>query len=653
MAKPGKGKGKAPPKSAKQPQRAEVQTTRPSRRIWWRIAQTLIVCVIWVIIGLAGVLAYFAKDIPSTEGLWQQERTQSVTLLDANGRVIAQRGISGGEVVRVDDLPKHVASAVIASEDRRFYSHFGMDPWGLARAFWVNLQTGRVVQGGSTITQQLAKNLFLKPERTISRKLQEGLLAFYLEATFSKDDILSLYLNKVYFGAGAYGIDAAARRYFNKSATRLSLIEAAILAGLLKAPSRYSPINGSDLALDRAVVVLHSMVETGAITEDLRQDALHTRPKFATSLSSQGNQYFTDWIVEQIPDLVGRSHSDLIVETTFDLGMQKSAEEAVGKVLEVQGQPNLQGALIAMSPDGAVRAMVGGRSYGQSMFNRATLAKRQPGSAFKPFVFLAGLESGMTPMTKVVDQPVTYRDWTPTNFKPGFAGEMTMSEALANSTNSVAVQLCLKLSPERVVETAQRLGITSELSAVPSIALGTSEVSLAELVTSYVPFANGGFGAIAHGVRRVKSRSGEVLYVRQGSGLGRVIPHRNVGQMNRMLSAAVKSGTGRQALLATRPVAGKTGTTQDFKDAWFVGYSRQLVSGVWVGTDQGETMGRHVTGGTLPAQIWKRFMERATAGHPVAGLPGADVVDEEEQEIDFDDVLARVLDGKIDQPTNN
>ncbi|MEQ1753987.1 MAG: PBP1A family penicillin-binding protein [Micropepsaceae bacterium] len=645
MGKPGKGKGRTKPqKKAAKTRLAAPLSPPPAPRFWWKVGYALLVCGIWTIIGLAGVLAYFSKDLPSTDGLWRQERTQAVTLLDVNGRVIARRGISGGELVTFRDLPDHVAKAVIASEDRRFYSHIGIDPWGLGRAMWVNLQSGRVVQGGSTITQQLAKNLFLKPERTFGRKVQEALLAIYLEMSFSKEDILSLYLNKVYFGAGAYGIDAASRRYFNKSATRLSLVEAAILAGLLKAPTRYSPINGTDLAWERAGVVLQSMVETGAITKEDREDAIHTRPKFASGTSSQGNQYFTDWIMEQLPELVGRSESDLVVETTFDLDMQRSAEEAVFESLSQEKRGDLQGALIALTADGSVRAMVGGRSYGQSMFNRATLARRQPGSAFKPFVYLTALEGGLTPVSTVVDQPVTYRGWTPANFKAGYAGEMPLSEALAKSINSVSVQLCLQFSPESVVETARRLGITSDLSPVPSLALGTSEVTLSELVTAYAPFANGGYGAIAHGVKRVTSIKGDVLYSRSGSGLGRLVALKNVGQMNLMLTEAVATGTGKLAALSARPSAGKTGTTQDFKDAWFVGYTRQLVAGVWLGTDEGTPMGKTVTGGTLPAVIWKRFMERATAGQPVAGLPGIEQAQTPDASSnDFDDVLARVL----------
>jgi len=658
MGKPGKGQGRKGSRThAGKSRQADAPRTPtppppPPRNIWKRLGYALLVGFVWALIGLAGMLAYFSKDLPSTADLWRQDKSQSVTLVDVHGRVIARRGISNGKLVTVKDLPPEVAQAVLASEDRRFYSHFGIDLWGLGRAFWVNMQSGRVVQGGSTITQQLAKNLFLKPERTMARKAQEMLLALYLESSFTKDEILSLYLNKVYFGAGSYGIDAASRRYFNKSATNLSLVESAVLAGLLKAPSRYSPMNGSDLAWDRATVVLQSMVETGVLSQAARDDALHTRPKFVSSNSSQGNQYFTDWIVDQLGDLVGRSDGDLVVETTFDLNMQKSAEEAVLSVLDGQGREDMQGALIAMTGDGSVLAMVGGRSYADSMFNRAITARRQPGSAFKPFVYLTALEGGLTPWSKMVDQHISYRGWSPSNFTPGYEGEMTLAYALAKSVNTVAAQLCLKFRPESVVDTAHRLGITSNLASVPALALGVSEVSLAELATAYAPFANGGFGAVAHGVTRIRNASGEILYVRSGSGIGRVIAPLNVGQMNVMLSGAVTSGTGRQAALGNRPTAGKTGTTQDFKDAWFVGYTRQIVAGVWVGTDQGQTMGKAVTGATLPAGIWRRFMERATAGQPVSPLPDVELVDVPVAD-DVDNVVAGILKEQDGAPSQN
>jgi penicillin-binding protein 1A len=654
MGKSDKNKGKRGQRSSqKKAPAAPPAKEAPGSSLLWKLTYTCIIVVIWGVIGVAGMLAYFARDLPSTEGLFTAGSSQSITIVDVHGKVIARRGRLSGDFVSTADLPAHVSNAVIASEDRRFHSHFGIDPWGLGRAFWVNMQEGRVVQGGSTITQQLAKNLFLKPERTMVRKFQEAVLALYLESSLSKEEILSLYLNKVYFGAGADGIDEAARRYFNKSATKLGLVEAAMLAGLLKAPSRYSPVNGNDLAWERARVVLHTMVETGVISPEIRDDALHTRPKLAPGLFGKGSQYFSDWVDAQLDDLVGHTAPEIIVETTLDLNIQRQAEDAALRALSEPGYENLQVALIAMSPDGAVRAMVGGREHGHTFFNRATAAKRQPGSAFKPFVYLAALEAGLSPQSIVIDEPVTYRGWTPANFKSGYAGEITLTDALSNSVNTVAVQLCLQETPETVVDVAQRLGITSSLDAVPSIALGTSEVSLAELVSAYAPFASGGIGAITYGVKRIRTPDGTLLYERSGSGMGRVVDVVHVGQMNHMLMQAIRSGTGKQANLGSRPAAGKTGTTQDFKDAWFVGYTRQLVAGVWIGADTGQTMGKGVTGGTLPAQIWKKFMLSATAGQPISPLPGLDRMDEQPAPDAFEDILARILKDSDDTSGQN
>ena len=649
MGKGGNGKRRAPSRSSARKARPGADHSDgahgPSRG---KILYGVAVAGVWVVVGFAAILAYFAADLPSTDGLWRAERTHAVTLLDTNGRLIARRGIDSGLPVTLQDLPKYVPQAVLASEDRRFYSHFGLDFWGLGRAAWVNMQAGHVVQGGSTITQQLAKNLFLKPERTIGRKIQEALLALYLEMSYSKDEILAIYLNRVYFGAGAYGIDAASRRYFNKPASRLTLVEGAILAGLLKAPTRYSPVNGIELAQGRASLVLQAMADLGYISAAEKEDALHTQPKLATGPAIQGNQYFADWVMEQLPGLVGRPNADLVVETTLDLDMQRSAEEAVVNLLKEKTVGGEQGALIAMTTDGGVRAMVGGRSYIGSEFNRATQAKRQPGSAFKPFVFLAALEAGQTPSSRVVDAPVTYRGWTPANYSEKHEGEMSLTDALSRSVNTVAVRLCLELGPESVAQTARRMGIVSDLAAVPSLALGTSEVTLAELVDAYVPFATGGRGAIAHGVQRIKGADGTVLYERSGSGLGQLINAQSAGAMNRMLSEAVRSGTGKIAALPGRPVAGKTGTSQDFKDAWFIGYTRQIVAGVWVGNDNNEPMGKAIRGGTLPALMWKAFMVHATAGQPVLPLPGTDVVDPpsvaDPSESEFDKLLAGLFD---------
>ena len=632
MAKGGEGKRQEPQAPARRPRKKRKAAGGGEPHWGWRVAYYTTLTCVWCGVIVAGVLAYFAADLPSTAGLRRHDSTHAVTLIDAKGRLIARRGIDGGMPVTLADLPTYVPEAVIATEDRRFYSHWGVDPWGLGRALWVNWEAGRVVQGGSTITQQLAKNLFLEPQRTMTRKVQEALLAVYLEMSFSKDEILALYLNRVYFGAGAYGIDAASRRYFNKPASKLTMIEAAILAGLLKAPTRYSPVNGIELAQQRASLVLDAMVAAGFITAEDKDEAIRTRPKLATSSTIQGNQYFADWVMERLPHFVGRPQVDLVVQTTLDLDLQREAEAVVQNVLRERGPAAgaEQAALIAMTTRGAVRAMVGGRSYMQSEFNRATLARRQPGSAFKPFVYLTAIENGRSPASRFIDAPVTYRNWTPQNFDEKYQGEMSMAEALSRSINSIAVRLCLELGPGNVAATAHRLGIASHLNAVPSLALGTSEVTLLELTKAYVPFATGGRGAIAHGIESVRAVNGEVLYARRGSGLGDVIEPQAAGAMNRMLVEAMRTGTGKTAAIPGRPAAGKTGTTQDFKDAWFIGYTGQLVTGVWVGNDSAQPMKR-VTGGTIPAAIWKTFMESATANDPVTALPGTDIVDEPSQ----------------------
>jgi penicillin-binding protein 1A len=653
MSKGGEGKRPEPQAPARRPRKKKKAGGEPH---WgWRAAYYATLTFVWCGVIIAGVLAYFAADLPSTEGLRRHDTSHAVTLLDVKGRLIARRGIDGGMPVSLADLPAYVPQAVIATEDRRFYSHWGVDPWGLGRALWVNFEAGRVVQGGSTITQQLAKNLFLEPQRTMSRKVQEALLALYLEMSFSKDEIMALYLNRVYFGAGAYGIDAASRRYFNKPASKLTIIEAAILAGLLKAPTKYSPVHGIELAQQRATLVLDAMVQAGYISASQKDDAMRTRPKLATAPTVQGNQYFADWVMERLPHFVGRPESDLVVQTTLDLDLQREAEGAVQDVLQARGPAANaeQGSLIAMATDGAVRAMVGGRSYMQSEFNRATLARRQPGSAFKPFVYLTAIENGRTPASRVVDAPVTYRNWTPQNFDEKYQGEMSLTDALARSINTIAVKLCLELGPETVAATAHRLGITSPLTAVPSLALGTSEVTLFELTKAYVPFAAGGRGAIAHGIESVRAVNGDVLYARRGSGLGDVIEAPAAGAINRMLSEAMRTGTGKSAALPGRPAAGKTGTTQDFKDAWFIGYTGQLVTGVWVGNDSAQPM-RKITGGTLPAAIWKTFTQAATANDPVVTLPGTDVVDGTPQVATnegtsaFDQLLSSLFEGKPD-----
>jgi penicillin-binding protein 1A len=577
---------------------------------------------IWATVLLAGAVAWYAYDLPDVDKFLAASRRPTVTVLGADNSVLAAVGDLYGTPVRLRDLPPALPHAVIATEDRRFYGHFGIDPIGLARAVWVNLRAGAIVQGGSTITQQVAKNLFLTPERTVKRKAQEVLLALWLEHRFTKDQILTVYLHRVYLGAGTYGVEAASRKYFGRSARRVSTYQAAMLAGLLKAPARYNPSNNPDRAAKRTAQVLVNMVDAGYLTPAQAAAARRDKARAVALKRHRDGRHFVDWILDQVPSYVAPGNRDLTVHTTLNPRLQRLAEARVGTVLAQAGAKAgvSEAALVAIAPDGAVRAMVGGRDYRKSQFNRATQALRQPGSAFKPLVYLAGLEAGLTPESRLLDAPVTVDGWQPRNFVRRHVGEVTLRRALSESINTVAVRVAEQAGRKRVVEAARRLGITSTLKAKPSLALGTAEVRLVDLTAAYAAFANGGMGVWAYGIQAIRDGKGRVLYRRAGSGPGRVMTPAHVAAMNAMLADVIASGTGRAARLA-RPVAGKTGTSQNFRDAWFMGYSADLVTGVWMGNDDGRPMLK-VTGGGLPAILWRDFMAAALKGTPVHPLPG-------------------------------
>lgn len=612
--------------------RAGSKTRRRRQSAWrkfrrrhsefFRAAYWSSVVALWLGVGCGIVLIFYIMGLPDTSNLWKTETPSAVTILDRHGVRLVSRGITYGTPLSVHELPAYLPQAVIATEDRRFYYHIGIDPLSLMRAALANLTEGRIVQGGSTITQQLAKNLFLTNERTLKRKIQEGLLALQLEWRFSKDQILTLYLNRVYLGAGTYGVEAAAQRYFGKSATQVTLAEAALLAGLLKAPSRYAPTNDLDRSRWRTDVVLKAMVDAGFIDDAQRRNAQATKPRFTWAAATPGVHYFIDWVVEQLPTLVSRPDTDLVVRTTLDLELQIKAEKAVALTLDRDGDKlNFsQAALVSLTPDGAVRALVGGRSYAVSQFNRAIQARRQPGSAFKPFVYLTALEQGMSPSSEILDAPITIGNWSPKNYNNDYRGKVTLTTALARSLNTAAVRLAEQVGHQNIVDTAYRLGIQSKLDPNTTLPLGTSEVALLELAAAYAPFANGGAAVIAHSIIRIETDDGVIIYERLGGGLGRAVTQRNVGYMNEMLSAAMRWGTGRAANLAPRAAAGKTGTSQDSRDAWFIGYTADLVTGVWVGNDDYSPM-RRVTGGTVPAVIWKDYMLAASANDPMRPLP--------------------------------
>ncbi len=586
---------------------------KPARTGWHRLGYWAAVLAVWGAIFMVVFFAVFARDLPDTSTLYNIDRQPSITYLDRNGALIAIRGTQQAPPADLDALPDYVPAAFIAIEDRRFYHHPGFDPIGMSRAVVANMKAGRVVQGGSTLTQQLAKNLFLSPDQNIKRKVQELMLAVWLEMKFSKKEILALYLNRVYFGAGAYGIEAASQRYFDKSAKQLTVGEAALLAGLLKAPSRYSPVSESERAGVRATVVLNEMVDAGVITPEQRAQAAASPVRVSRTLATQHAQYFIDWLDKQIRELVGEPTEDMIVETTLDLTLQTQAERSVRRILDRDRSKGVQqAALVALDGDGRVRAMIGGASYADSQFNRATDARRQAGSAFKPFVYLTALESGYTPATRVNDAPIRIGNWSPRNYSGSFAGEMTMAQAVAQSTNTVAAGMADQIGRDNVARTARRLGISTRIGLEPAMALGAVEVSPLEMAQAYDAFANGGKRVRAYGISRIRSPQGRVIYQRASRSDGPIqaVSNPYLYYQNQMLRGVITSGTGRSAAIAGRDIAGKTGTTSDYKDAWFVGYTGGFVTAVWVGKDDNTPM-RGVTGGSSPAAIWRGFMEAA------------------------------------------
>ncbi|HWZ37260.1 MAG TPA: penicillin-binding protein 1A [Bradyrhizobium sp.] len=596
----------------------------PSRFSLGRLIYWGAVLGLWAVIAVVGAVVWAGAHLPPIQSLEIPKRPPTIEIVGTDGSVLAQRGEMAGANVSLKDLPPYLPKAFIAIEDRRFYSHYGVDPWGILRAAVANVLHRGVSQGGSTLTQQLAKNLFLTQERTFARKLQEAELALWLERKHSKAELLELYLNRVYFGSGAYGVEAAAQRYFGKSAKNVTLAEAAMLAGLVKSPSRLAPNRNPEGAEARAKTVLAAMAEAKFITEAQAQ-ASSAHPAISVKPAGAGTvNYVADWIGEVLDDLIGQIEQSVVVETTIDPRLQSVAEAAIIDELAAKSVKfNVsQGALVAMSPDGSVRAMVGGRNYGESQFNRAVTAKRQPGSAFKPFVYLTAIEAGLTPETIRQDAPLDVKGWKPENYTHEYFGPVTLTQALAMSLNTVAVRLGLEVGPKNVVRTAHRLGISSKLEPNASIALGTSEVSTLELVGAYAPFANGGLSVSPHVVTRIKTLEGKVIYTRQPEEPNQVIEPRSVAMMDTMMEQTLISGTAKKADIPGWPAAGKTGTSQDFRDAWFIGYTANLVTGVWLGNDDNSPT-KKATGGGLPVEVWTRFMRAAHQGVPVAALPNS------------------------------
>ena len=574
---------------------------------------------------LALIVGYSIATLPLDGGL-QVDPTPSALVVEADGgETFATRGVFKGTKVTAADVPAHLAQAVVSIEDRRFYSHHGVDPWGILRAAWRNWQAGGTREGGSTITQQLARLMFLSPDQNLRRKIQEAVISLWLERQLSKEEILLRYLNTAYFGSGAYGVDAAARRYFAKATKELSLAEAAMLAGLVRAPSQLAPTRNLGGAKERADTVLQAMVDTGAISaeqaEAARSEPVNLRVPPETP---PGTNYFVDTAAADVRRLLGGASGDLTLRSTLDLELQRLAEGVIERRLDAEGrQKNVsQAALVALSPDGAIRALVGGRDYEASQFNRATQARRQAGSLFKLFVYLAAMQKGYEPQSTVVDRPTQIGDWEPQNANGRFRGSVSLRNAFAQSINTVAAQLADEVGIPAVIETAKRLGVQSELPAVPSLALGSAEVTLLEMTRAYAAVATGNLALEPYTVRSIQGTTQQALFTRPGAaprteGLGG-----SRAAMLDLLQAVVREGTGKAARLPNVPAGGKTGTTQEYRDAWFIGFTPDLIVGVWVGNDDNAPMNK-VVGGDLPAEIWRDFLSRADSAARQGQAPGS------------------------------
>ncbi len=598
--------------------------SRPkSRSSFGHLFSWLLTLTVWAFIGGAGLVAYEVSRLPPIDQLAIPKTPPNIAILAQDGSVLASRGGGGGTNVPLAELPAYLPKAFIAIEDRRFYEHWGIDPLGILRALVSNVIGHGGMQGGSTLTQQLAKNLFLTQERTLSRKVQEAILAVYLEHKYSKDQILELYLNRVYFGSGAFGVEAASQKYFGHSARDGSVAESAMLAGLMKAPTRLAPNRNPEAAVERAEQVIIAMAQEGYITEPMAKLALAHPAQAIAEKGGGAVNYAADYVMDQVSDTIGDIDGDIVVSTTLNAALEKDADLALTDVLDTKGAHYdvSQGAIVAMETDGALRALIGGRNYAESQFDRAIAARRQPGSAFKPFVYLTALERGLTPDSLREDAPINVHGWRPENYEHHYLGQVTLSTALAMLLNTVAVRVGLEVGPAAIIKTARQLGITSPLQSNASIALGTSEVSPLELVTAYAPFANGGLGVTPYVINTIRTADGKTLYQREEPINARVVDPQYVSMMNTMLEQTLTIGTAQKARVPTGwEAAGKTGTSQDYRDAWFIGYTDRLVTGVWLGNDDNSPTKR-ATGGSLPVEIWSRVMTAALQGLPPEQLP--------------------------------
>ena len=585
---------------------------RPDRRLFrQRILWRLVSIAIWGGVALFTALLYLALTLPNIESVTNRTRSPSITILDRRGDKIAALNELYGETVGVESLPAHVWQAVVAIEDRRFFSHFGVDPRGLARAIWRNLADKRL-EGGSTITQQFAKNVFLSHRRSLARKIQEVMITLWLEGKFTKAQILALYLNRVSLVGGKYGISTASEALFGKPAHKMTLPEAAIIAAMLKAPTKYNPAANPEASWARAKIVLDQMLKQEFITQRQYAEALLYEYKKPVGTTNQ-IRYFTDYVLDELSSRAGEIASDVTIYSTLDLRLQKTAENVAKSYVEKDGPKYSfsEIAAVVMGTGGDILAMVGGRDYQQSQFNRVSLMKRQPGSLFKPFVYLAALASGMGPGDMFDDRITEIAGWAPKNHDEKYVGRITMADALEKSVNTVPVQIAKRIGLQSIIASAHKLGLVDRISSDYSIILGTSETTLLDLTAAYATFANDGTGVIPHSITKIVDANGGTIYERAGSGVGRLVSESDVADMNAMLRKVIEGGTGAGANIPGANIRGKTGTSQNNRDAWFIGYGRSRIGGVWIGNDDNSPMGSNSYGGTIPARVFKAIMTYA------------------------------------------
>src|SRR5437868_5818707 len=591
--------------------RSRSPTSR-GRSTFMGIIKGLLYAALVALLGLVVAVAVATAYLPSYGDLTKRsDLGQMIRVRAANGQVLVSIGPSFGQWLTYDHIPAEMRAAMISTEDRRFRSHIGIDPIGLGRALVSAFSSGHRVRATSTITQQLARNIFLTNNRNVVRKFKEAILAMALERKFSKNQILELYLNRVYFGGGAYGIDAASRKFFGHGADHLSLGEAAIIAGLVKAPSNYSPSADVEAARTRSGVVLQTMVRNGFITADTAAAINPAQVRIQETTSQNSVRYFTDWALPQLDTLIDQTSEPIDVWTTLDPGMQVAADRSI----RANAPDGTQGALVAVDRDGAVRAMVGGKDYVSSIYNRATQAVRQPGSAFKLFVYLSALESGMKPTDTIIDEPVTIDGWSPRNSTRTNLGPVTLREAFSRSINTISAKIGSQVGFSTIADMARRFGITTPISTYPSMVLGSSDVRLIDMTRAFASVANKGVAITPYAIRKVVTADGRLLYQHEGDDERVLVAPWVAAELTDLLQSAVHTGTGRAAQIG-RPVAGKTGTTSSNKDGWFIGFSSGLTTGVWMGRDDAR-MVPGLQGGTAPARAFAAFMKRAVANRPI------------------------------------